>query len=347
MEREKTEYKDLVRELNTWKYDEKIHREYYFMEKTPENIAKFEERHSESEKDMEWAVHPEKINEYSREDMFILQGYNVSLVKHPRYFPLFYHEHDFFEMIYVLSGSCANSFQDSAEKLTAGDLCLIAPGVRHGILAVEDDSIILNILIRRSTFMDIFYNTVRNKTQISSFFVGNLYSREKIRYLLFHTKNDTVIRNYILDMYREQKTGDSFSDRIICSILTLFFVELTRRHGNNVSIPDSRRERTEQESEMLAYIMGNCSTVTLNELAEKFHFSVPYCSKLVKSITGKTFSNLLTEIRLQQGEQLLLYSQLSVEDISDKVGYKNSESFIRAFRRLYGDTPSQYRRKNK
>ena len=34
MEREKTEYKDLVRKLNTWKYDEKIHREYYFMEKT-------------------------------------------------------------------------------------------------------------------------------------------------------------------------------------------------------------------------------------------------------------------------------------------------------------------------
>ena len=73
---------------------------------------------------------------------------------------------------------------------------------------MEDDSIILNILIRRSTFMDIFYNTVRDKTQISSFFVGNLYFREKIRYLLFHTKNDTVIRNYILDMYREQKTGD-------------------------------------------------------------------------------------------------------------------------------------------
>ena len=137
---------------------------------------------------------------------------------------------------------------------------------------------ILNILIRRSTFMDIFYNTVRDKTQISGFFVGNLYSREKIHYLLFHTKNDIVIRNYILDMYREQKTGDSFSDRIICSILTLFFVKLTRRHGKKVSIPDNRRERTEQESEMLAYMMRNCSTVTLNELAEKFHFSVPYCS---------------------------------------------------------------------
>lgn len=340
-------YDDLIQELNTWEYDEKIYREYYFMEKTPENISGFAARNSDHKKEVEWAQNPKKVNAHSREDAFIPQGYNVSLVKHPRYFPLFYHEHDFFEIIYVLSGTCTNSFRDSTEKLTAGDLCLIAPDVRHGILAVEDDSVILNILIRRSTFMDIFYNTVRDKTQISGFFVGNLYSREKIRYLLFRTKNDTVIRNYILDMYREQKTSDSFSDRIICSILTLFFVELTRRHGKNVSIPDNRRERTEQESEMLAYIMGNCSTVTLNELAEKFHFSVPYCSKLIKSISGKTFSNLLTEIRLQHGEQLLLSSQLSVEDISDRVGYKNPESFIRAFRRLYNDTPSQYRRKNK
>lgn len=340
-------YDDLIQELNTWEYDEKIYREYYFMEKTAEKIEKFKACHSDHKQETEWLLQPELMNEHAREEQFISEKYNVSLIKHPRYLPLFYHEHDFFEIIYVLSGTCTNSFQDSTEKLTAGDLCLIAPNVRHGILAVEDDSIILNILIRRSTFMDIFYNTVRDKTQISSFFVGNLYAREKIRYLLFHTKNDTVIRNYILDMYREQKTSDSFSDRIICSILTLFFVELTRRHGKNVSIPDGRRERTEQESQMLAYMMSNCSTVTLNELAEEFHFSVPYCSKLIKSISGKTFSNLLTEIRLQQGEQLLLYSQLSVEDISDRVGYKNPESFIRAFRRLYNDTPSQYRRKNK
>lgn len=165
-------YDDLIQELNTWEYDEKIFREYYFMEKTSGNISGFAARHSDHKKEVEWAQNPKKVNVHSREDTFIPQGYNVSLVKHPRYFPLFYHEHDFFEIIYVLSGTCTNSFRDSTEKLTAGDLCLIAPDVRHGILAVEDDSVILNILIRRSTFMDIFYNTVRDKTQISGFFVG-------------------------------------------------------------------------------------------------------------------------------------------------------------------------------
>ena len=153
-------YDDLIQELNTWEYDEKIFREYYFMKKTPENISGFAARHLDHKKEVEWVQNPKKVNAHSREDAFIPQGYNVSLVKHPRYFPLFYHEHDFFEIIYVLSGTCTNSFRDSTEKLTAGDLCLIAPDVRHGILAVEDDSVILNTLIHRSTFMDIFYNTV-------------------------------------------------------------------------------------------------------------------------------------------------------------------------------------------
>ena len=341
------EYKEIITELYQWQYDEKIYREYYFMEKTPEKTADFLKKYADNNTEANWAVDPEDINEHIKEEEFIADCSNVGLVKHPRYIPLFYHEHDFFEMIYVLSGRCTNYYEDTEENLAAGDLSLIAPGVVHGLCAAQDDSIIINILIRRSTFMDIFYNTVRDKSQISSFFVGNLYSREKIRYLLFHTENDLMIRNYILDMYKEQKNCDEYSDRIICSILTLFFVELTRRHGGHLSIPDNTREKTEEQSAMLSYMIANCSTVTLAELAEKFHFSVPYCSKLIKSISGKTFSNLLTEIRLHQGEQLLLGSQLSVEDISARVGYRNPESFIRAFRRLYQDTPSQYRRKNK
>lgn len=341
------EYKEIIAQLNQWQYDEKIYREYFFIDKTPEKMAEFQRKYADHSTEANWAVNPDTLNRHAKEEEFIAECNNVSLVRHPRYIPLFYHEHDFFEMIYVLSGSCTNYYEDTEENLKAGDLCLIAPGVVHGIHVVRDDSIIINILIRCSTFMDIFYNTVRDKTQISSFFVGNLYSREKIRYLLFRTEDDLVIRNYILDMYKEQKDCDEYSDRIICSILTLFFVELTRRHGEHLSIPDNTREKTEEQSAMLSYMIANCSTVTLKELAEKFHFSVPYCSKLIKSISGKTFSNLLTEIRLRQGEQLLLGSQLSVEDISARVGYKNPESFIRAFRRLYQETPSQYRRKNK
>lgn len=247
-------------------------------------------------------------------------------------------------MIYVLSGECTQRFLEEKVHLKSGDLCLLAPNVVHGIEAFQDDCVILNILIRRSTFLDIFYNTVRDKSQISLFFIGNIYAKRKIRFLLFHTDRDPVIRNHILDMYQEHKNGDEYSDRIICGQLTIFFTQLTRRHREHLDIPDARKNKSEYESALINHIIVNCATITLSGLAKQFHFSEPYCSKFVKSISGLTFTSLLTNIRLQQGEQLLMLSQLSVEDISDKVGYKNPESFIRAFKRQYGMSPSQYRK---
>ena len=45
-------YDDLIQELNTWEYDEKIFREYYFMEKIPKNISGFAARHSDHKKQL-------------------------------------------------------------------------------------------------------------------------------------------------------------------------------------------------------------------------------------------------------------------------------------------------------
>ena len=338
------DYEAMLEKFKTWRRDELIYRDYYHMKHDLKSQEELLAKYPDDSGTTEIALHPENIASFSQEDTFICSCRNVSIIKHPRYIPVFYHEHAFFEMIYVLSGECTQRFREQQIQLKAGDLCLMAPNVVHGIEAIRDDCVILNILIRRSTFLDIFYNTVRDKSQISLFFIGNIYAKRKIRFLIFHTDSDTLIRNYILDMYQEQENADEFSDRIICSQLTIFFTQLTRRHREHLEIPDARKERSEYESALINYIISNCSTVTLNSLAEQFHFSVPYCSKLIKSISGMTFTSLLTNIRLQQGEQLLMLSQLSVEDISDKVGYKNPESFIRAFKRQYNMTPSQYRK---
>ena len=66
-------YDDLIQELNTWEYDEKIFREYYFMEKIPKNISGFAARHSDHKKEVEWVQNPKKVNAQSREDAFIPQ----------------------------------------------------------------------------------------------------------------------------------------------------------------------------------------------------------------------------------------------------------------------------------
>ena len=336
-------YESVLAELNTYRQDEQINKEYYLLKKENKSLASFFAKYKNEPLYIHILQHPEKINSTPTEDTFILSGRNVSIIKHPRFLPLFNHKHLFFEMIYVLSGSCTQRFDDKTLHLSAGDLCIMAPDVSHAI-EVFDDSIILNILIRKSTFLDIFMNTVRDKTQISMFFLNNIYEKNRIPYLLFHTGNDTHIRNYVLDMYMEHMNADEYSDRIICSILTIFFTQLIRRHKKHLEIPDIYSNHSKHETEILNYILNNYASVTLEDVAQHFHFSVPHCSKLIKRFSGQSFSDLLENIRLQKAENYLLFTKLNIAEISDKIGFKNPESFIRMFKRRHNMTPSKFRK---
>lgn len=336
-------YKNIIEKINHFDNDEAFYKEYYELKKTGLPVEEFLERYRKEQEWIEYILHPEELEINHLEEEFFANGRNAAIVKHPRYFPIFYHEHDFFEMIYVFSGTCTQHFSDKKILLKEGDLCIMAPHINHAI-EVFDDSVILNILIRHSTFMDIFINTIRDKTQISMFFLNNLYAKKKLPYLLFHTDKDLTIQNYILDMYVEQARPDEFSDRIICSIMTIFFTQLIRLHKKNLEIPQSYEPKNSYENEIFNYIVNNYAETSLDKVAEHFHFSVPYCSKLIKDIAGCTFSELQENIRLQQSENYLLYTQLSVADISEKIGFKNPETFIRMFKRHRQMTPSKYRK---
>lgn len=338
-------YDLIIQELTNFTREEQIYREYYELIQKKQSPASFFARYKNETDYLSYLQHPDKIDSSPTEDKFINSGRNVSIVKHPRYFPFFYHKHDFFEIIFVLSGACTQIFEDKKIRLNTGDFCIMAPNIIHAI-EVFDSSVVLNIVIRRSTFLDIFINTVRDKTQISMFFLSNIYEKNKVPYLLFHTGEDDTIRNYILDMYLEQLQPDEYSDRIICSILTIFFTQLIRLHRANMEVPQSSDSRSAFETQVFNYIVNHYANLTLEQVAEQFHFSVPYCSRLIKKISGQSFSELQENIRLQQSENLLLYTQMSVADISDRIGFKNSETFIRMFRRHHQMTPSKFRKLN-
>lgn len=342
-------YEMVIEELQKWNEDEKFYRDFYhFTKAATRNDAELKQFFAEQkprQRDIDIVLHPSEIHPYETEELFFTSDRNVMLIKHPRYIPYFEHQHAFFEMIYVLSGHCIQILKDTTITLREGELLLMAPNVCHGI-EVFDDSVVINILIRHSTFQEIFLNTIRNKSRLSLFFLGNIYEKDKIRYLLYPTTDDLTVRNYILDIYMEQIHMDKYSDHIICNLLTIFFAQLTRCYGRTVYISDNLDHKIEHGTEMLSYIMEHYNQITLADLAEHFHFSVPYCSSIIKTITGTSFSELITKLRLQQGENLLLHTQMSVADISAQIGYKNPETFIRCFQRFYNMTPSQFR-KNK
>ena len=84
--------------------------------------------------------------------------------------------------------------------------------------------------------------------------------------------------------------------------------------------------------------------VSLNILAEEFHLSAQYISQLFKNEIGVNFLAYLTNIRMEQAKKLLLSSQFSIAEISERSGYGDYRVFTKAFKKAEGVTPSQYRR---
>ena len=83
--------------------------------------------------------------------------------------------------------------------------------------------------------------------------------------------------------------------------------------------------------------------LSIGSMAEKFGFSESYFSVLFKDTLGEPYSSYLEKLRLNKAGELLTSTDKSVEDIAQLVGYNNSTTFRRAFKRVKGLSPQQYR----
>lgn len=85
-----------------------------------------------------------------------------------------------------------------------------------------------------------------------------------------------------------------------------------------------------------------CPTVA--ELASHAHVSEVYFRRQFKRYTGKTPLEYRNELRLERARAYLEYGDISVQEISDSLGYATVSHFIKEFRRLHGCSPLRYRK---
>jgi two-component system, response regulator YesN len=93
------------------------------------------------------------------------------------------------------------------------------------------------------------------------------------------------------------------------------------------------------------YIACNYMKEELNlaMVALEFEVSEAYMYQFFKKHVGNTFSNYLEELRMKYACELLNEEDLNIKDIAKMVGYNNDHSFRRAFKRINGTAPTDYR----
>ena len=269
-------------------------------------------------------------------------NHDILINKHPCYLPKFFHKHDFFELLFVLKGEFCHEIDGQRETIQEGNLVFIAPENVHA-LSVFDESVVMTIYIRRSTFELAFFNLLRKENVLSLFFLESLYSRKKISHLIMDTDKDQEIKQSIIEMYAEASTNDYYSDQILLSMFNLLIFKLARNYGQNIRIPSSGKESDSKIDEILQYIYENYQTVSLNSTAEHFHYSPAYCSRLIRSHTDTTFSSIVKNAKLGTAQSILKNTKMTVEELALHIGYESKQAFIKAFQKETGMTPAAYR----
>lgn len=337
---------DVLEQLSRYNDDELFYKEYYHCNNKKERLELIE-RTGQDEIIRRELLVAEVNNEFltpfeMKTDIFESKGKkHICLSKHNRYTPEFLHSHNFFELIYMLNGSCIQTISGKNITMEQGCFCILAPKIYHSI-SVFDDSVVLNILVRKDTLEEYYPSLLRGENILSEFLINAIFAKEHAAYLLFDIGNEMTLHNLILEMYREQLENQSYSEEIISSIMQVFLYRLVR--CGNVHTEQSMSVHSNDTARIYQYFLTEYRTASLTELAGHLGYTPSYCSAYVKKATGQSFTQLHKRFRFRKAKELLKTTSLNINSISEALGYIDSENFIRAFQKEYGISPSVFRK---
>jgi YesN/AraC family two-component response regulator len=105
-----------------------------------------------------------------------------------------------------------------------------------------------------------------------------------------------------------------------------------------------KSKNSKLKQDLLNYINENYmnSSLTMIEVAEKIGIASGYLAHFIKEQTGESFSSYLETIRMKKSREFLS-QDLTVNEVMKRVGYNNQSTFFKAFKRVYGMTPTMLR----
>ena len=104
--------------------------------------------------------------------------------------------------------------------------------------------------------------------------------------------------------------------------------------------------QTDSADLVIRYVEENFQTkITLEDLANRFHFSAAHIARCLKRSLGKTLNEHVNELRINKATELLTQTRLPIAKIAHAEGYPNVSHFNRVFRNKTAMTPSEMRRR--
>ena len=337
-------------ELRKWTPEEKFYRKYARMKRNPQKFQQFLSTLDAGnliEHGLVIPELPETVPSYFMDEyaQSCAEGGLIPEKRH-RCQPAFLHQHAFFLIVYVLEGKCLHASTSMEREMEPGDLCIIPPGVEHRIYIGEDD-LALAFRCSVAAIRQIFVlSRFRDTNTVVAFFSANSMTggSRNNSCLFMHTEHNEELRQLALDIYEENQNRYSQYIPALYAMFELFWAKAMRYYLSSCEVSSDLPANSLIVQAVYDYIRNAPENANLPALAQRLHYTPEYTSKLIRQQTGFTFSDLVSQAKISKAAHLLKNTNHTVGHIAELVGYRNAESFIRAFKREFHMTPTEYRK---
>jgi AraC-like DNA-binding protein len=264
-------------------------------------------------------------------------------VKELEQFPKTTRKNNFFELIYVVSGTGIQIINNNQFQYRAGNLFLVTPQDIHSFE-----------ILTPTKFFFLRFNEYYIKTNAQK---GMQETVQRMEYILQNashrpgcilknTVDKPLIASLIESVMNEQTNQQIYHQKITEQIVNAIITIVARNIA--LKLPNNIKEATgETVLEILHYIQENIynpKELKANVISAYFNISMNYLGKYFKKQTGETLQEYISNYKLRLIEARLLNTDMRINEIADELHFSDESHLNKVFRKHKGINPSEFRK---
>lgn len=265
-------------------------------------------------------------------------------------------QHVGFELIYVVKGPCSGIMEDTPFSLASGDCLICNPNIRN-LFYNTPDTLVISISMTLQFIRRHFVHEHRTLISPALFqeFIARSLTADTYKgkdYIYCSYKGSDAFNSsahFLLQtIYTELREKEPGYEQVIVGLLIRLFHSLNHVEEYDIQEDNLLFYSGEELTESIKqYLDAHKRKVTLEELSMYFHYNGNYLSRIFQNKMGQTIREYNTGVCMQEALSLLKETNLSITEISSRIGFASRAQFYKLFEQQYGQKPMTFRPNNR
>ena len=268
--------------------------------------------------------------------------YTIHYFKYGKNFSCATETHDFWELIYIDSGTAEIIVENNSFLLKQGQAYFYKPNVTHSVKTNNDfaNSVIVSFDCNSKVMHDIFANKIFNLNEFEKQLLNKVVFEGKLSY-------NEKLNDIYLSKMTKRVDAPFAGEQLIKNSIELLLISIARgtfASEQTVAVTETTTNSTDKIVSNILMILNKhvYDKISLDTIAKKMAFSKTYIKSVFKKKTGTSIIQYYINLKIEEAKKLISQNKFTVTEISLMLNFSSVHYFSRQFKLITDMSPTEY-----